>query len=264
MIVLDGKKLPETSRVKENIVFKPGMPNTRKWTKSNPQGFALHWTGGENKSPTVIRTLTGRNLSIHFIGEPTGELVQTADLASRCAHISSPGNDRFVGIEMVSRGYPTKADFEKAKAEDPSLRLRSELDWSIARDTYQDKIGGKSINMVSFAPQMLENVLWLSETLAGHLELPREIPCHKVTITDKLLESLPVPNPEDFIIKHAGATWLPYFGRDVDPAKFRGTLGHFHVHKTKADPGTQPFYLLWAEGWNPAGKKLPKAITGMF
>jgi len=263
-LLLNGQRIPGTERVRENIIFKPGMPNTRKNMK--PQGFGLHWTGAENPSTRVISTLKSRKLSVHLIGEKTGDLVQTADLSTICAHIGT-GNPRFIGIEMVCRGFATKEDLAIAKAADPTLRDRDELDWAEARDTYRDTIGGREIGMASFDPRMIENVLWLSETLAGVFAFPRVIPWRKVIPTDKFLATLPLPNPESFLVSHEGSTWLPAFDRDFAPkgraATYRGVLGHCHLHDEKYDPGTQPFYALWAEGWNPAAKKLPGAMAGL-
>lgn len=266
-LILEGRRLPGTARVREHIVFKPGDPNTQCWP-SKPGGVGIHWTGAENRVERVVATLKARRLSVHFGGEADGELVQLADLSTRCAHIGSPGNDRFIGIEMVSRGFATKADLEAAVAEDPTLRARDELDWGTPRDTYRDTIGGRAVNMASFAPRTIENLLWLAETLAGYLEFPRQIPARAVKVTDKLLKSIPLPDPSALIVRHAGEDWLPDFSRDPAPggraATWRGALGHFHVHASKYDPGTQPFYALWAEGWNPAGAKIPRVLAGMY
>lgn len=266
-LYLDSSPIPGTDRVRDNLVFRPGMPNTRKGLK--PRGFALHWTGGENPSTRVVQTLTKRRLSVQLIGEKTGEVVQTADLSTRCAHVGTPGNDGFIGIEMVCRGFATKEDFALAKAADPTLRDRDELDWSEARDTYRDVIGGRLVGMAAFDPRMIENMLWMAETLAGVLQFPRVIPWREVIPTDALLESLPLSNASDFLVKHDGAYWLPSFDRDPRTtskgraATYRGVLGHCHVHAEKADPGTQPFYALWAEGWNPAGRKIPGVLQGL-
>ena len=267
MLILDGRRIPGTERVREHLVFHPGMPNTRRWP-APPGGFGIHWTGAENRVERVVETLKKRRLSVQFGGEADGELVQLADLSTRCAHIGSPGNGRFIGIEMVSRGFATKADLAAAVAEDPTLRERDELDWGVARDTYRDRIGARSVGLSGFDPRMVENLLWLAETLAGYLEFPRQIPARAVVVTDKLLESIPLPDPAALIVRHAGEDWLPDFSRDPSPrgraVTWRGALGHCHVHPVKYDPGTQPFYALWAEGWNPAGVKMPRVLAGMY
>lgn len=267
MLIIDSRRIPGTERVREAIAFEPGHPNTRRF-RQTPRAFGLHWTGAENRVDRVAATLRKRRLSVHFGGEANGEIVQLADVMTRCAHIGSPGNDGILGMEMVSRGFATKADLAASLAEDPTLRDRSELDWGEARDTYRDTIGGREVGMVAFAPRMIENMLWLAETLAGHLGFPRQVPARRVKVTDKLLASIPLPDPAALLVEHAGEVWLPDFSRDPSPRgralKHRGVLGHFHVHPSKCDPGTQPFYALWAEGWNPASAKLPRALAGMY
>lgn len=263
-LILDGQRIPSTERVREHVVFEPGDPNTRRFAR-RARAFGLHWTGAENRVERVIATLRSRRLSVHFGLERDGELLQLADLSTRCAHIGSPGNDGIVGLEAVSRGYAAKADLAAALADDPTLRDRSELDWSEPRDTYRDTIGGREVGMVAFDPRAIESMLWLAETLAGVLDFPRQIPACRVVPTDKLLASIPVSDPERLLIEYDGSLWLPSFERDLGlAATHRGALGHCHVHPTKNDPGTQPFYALWVEGWNPAQRKIPGVIAGMY
>lgn len=261
-LIIDGKPYLTDTRVKENIVFRPGMPNTS-LQKNSWRGLGIHWTGSENSSDRVITTLVSRGLSVQFIVERDGTIVQTADLNTVCAHIGG-GNKRFLGVETVCRGFATKEDLAIAKAADPTLRDRSELDWNEARDTYRDVIGGKSVGMASFGPQQVDALVWLSHTLSGRFGFPHQIPARKVTNILGELKTNPLSNIAAYMIRYDGALWLPAFDRK--PARFmsrasnfEGVLGHFHVHKTKYDPGTEIFYALWAEGWNPAGRK----ITGL-
>jgi hypothetical protein len=265
MLIQDGKPIPGTERVREAIAFRPGDPNTRK-QRGGWAGIALHWTGGENAWTVTREVLRSRKLSVQFVVDRT-EIVQLADLSTRCAHIGSPGNDRFVGVEVRCRGYATKEDLAAAKAADPTLRDRDELDWSEPRDTYTDTIGGKRVSMASFDPKQVENLLWLCETVAGLYGFPRLIPYRQVpAITEDLRREMPV-DPEAFVVRHEGRLLLPSFARDPRKgpsgiaATWRGAIGHLHTHEVKHDPGSQVFYALWAEGWNPSGKKLPGAFS---
>lgn len=268
MLIHNGKPVPGTERVKEDIRFKPGMPNTRLQTKAW-RGLGLHWTGGEGDYERVVGVLKERRLSVQLIGEGDGDVIQTADLNTVCAHIGSPGNDGFVGWEMASRGFSSKEELEKAKLTDPTLRDRELIDWEEPRDTYRDAIGGRTVGMAAFHPQMIENMVWLAEVLADYLSFPRLIPYRSVsedpTVRDAVLAALPLKHPERFLVKHNGRSWLPGFirmpgkGSTDFAGTFRGCIGHCHVHAEKYDPGTQPFYRLWAEGWNPAGIKIPNA-----
>lgn len=262
MLIVDGARIPGTERVREEISFKPGMPNTRRQARP-PRGLGIHWTGGENSWKTTRRVLENRELSVNFIEDE--EIVQTADVMTRCAHIGTPGND-FAGLEVKCRGYARKEDLAAAKLRDPSLRDRDELDWSSDRDLYADKIDGDLVRMAGFNTKQLENVLWLAETLAGVLKFPRAIPWRTVSNPAEA-DALPFPNSHKLLVKGPdGLLYLPAFNRDPRKgstsraATHRGALGHFHIHETKHDPGTQIFYLLWSEGWNPAALKIPGVI----
>lgn len=271
-IIMNGSAIVQAKEVEENIIFKPGSnKNTRKHSDpDNPgallpwHGLGIHWTGGERGAAGVSATLEARELSIHFVLEPSGQLVQMADLATKCAHIGSPGNDRFVGLETSCRGFATKEDWAEAAKVDPTLREREDIDWETPRDTYTDKIGGHKANFAGFNREQIVSIIWLADTLAQVCHFPRTIPAR--VITDKELEATnwPLPNIQDFIVELEGQLWLPDFSRDPNKkgraATHRGALGHFHVHETKMDPGTQPLYALWAVGWNPTGKRLKGAV----
>lgn len=267
-LILNGKpvtSIPDGDRVQDEIVFEPGMPNTRgqlePWA-----GVGLHWTGGERGWEGVTQTLLRARLSVQFIVETDGPIVQTADLTTRCAHIGGPGNGRFIGVEIVCRGYATQEDLAAARAADPTLRERDELDWQTPRDTYRDAIGGRAVHMAGFTVEQLRSAIWLCETLAGVVGFPRQVPARRVDCATWLAESHPVPNPEAFLVEHDGATWVPSFDRDPRKgpdglaATWRGAIGHLHVHPQRHDPGTQVLYALWAEGWNPAGRPLYGAV----
>lgn len=267
MLTIHGRPapVPDGDRVESRITFRPGMPNTshqrRAW-----HGLAYHWTGGERAASGVARTLLDSRLSVQFVVEADGHIVQTADVMTKCAHIGG-GNEFFLGAEFVCRGYATPADLAAARAKDPTLRERDELDWATPRDTYRDVIGGRVVSMAGFNVEQLRSAVWLAETLAGVVGFPRRIPARVVKRESYLRERSPLPDElrRELLIEHDGATWAPDFSRDDRPrtiaasrvASYRGLLGHFHVHEAKHDPGTQPFYALWVEGWNPAGRKLP-------
>lgn len=258
---MDGKPLgiPDGDKIVHDIVFTPGMPNTRKF-KVPPVGIVLHWTGGEGAAGRVAATLIKKRLGIHFTIDRQ-RITQMADLTTQCAHVGRPGNTRFLGIEVTSRGFANKEDLQGS-----SLRDRQELDWSEPRDVYTEEIGGKRARMVSFTPEQVDNTIWLVETLCGVLDIPRVIPWTSVELPAGQMPDYPLPLP---IFDNKWA--YPVFDRD--PRKWRkgrahtfeGVLGHFHVHKTKFDPGTQLFHKLWDEGFNPLGHKFfgkPVTVIG--
>lgn len=266
MLIIDGKPatVDGASTVRDHIVFKPGQPNTSRQTEPWA-GAGLHWTGSENKIEVFIRVLQDRKLSCHFWQDADGTLVQIADLSTRCAHIGSPGNGRFYGVETRCRGYATKDDLDAARQADPTLWERTELDWATPRDCYHDVIDGKRVGMAAFTPAQIERLLWLCETTSAIYKFPRSIPFEIATAAR--IASLPFSNGERYVVRHEGVDYLPSFDRD--PGKrskraltHRGALGHLHLHDAKHDPGTAVFYALWAEGWNPAARKLPGVRLG--
>lgn len=258
MLIQSGKAIAGTERVKDQIEFRPGDPNTRVH-RGGWAGMGLHWTGGEGPLSTFLAVLRKRRLSCPFWLDRDGTIVQLADLSTRCAHIGTPGNDRFIGVEVRCRGYATREDLELAKRNDPTLFDRDELDWNEPRDTYSDVIGGDVVRMAAFDPAQIESLLWLAETLAALYRFPRLIPWRTVpAITEQLEREMPV-DPARFAVRAGGRIHLPSFARGgVSLARsWKGALGHLHVHDVKHDPGTGIFYALWAEGWNPAGVKIP-------
>jgi hypothetical protein len=252
--------IPDGDKVHDRIAFPPGTnPNT--WGGLEAQAIVLHWTGGENGAGVdpgeygVVDTLAKRRLSVHFIIEPDGRIVQTADLTTRCAHAGTPANDRAIGIEIASRGFATRDDLRGL-----GLRERTALDWEASRDVYTDTIHGERTHMVAFTPTQVQSMLWLVETLCGLLAIPRRVPHGPLMASTR-------PLARSLMVQHEGAPVVPAFDRDprkwADAARarrFQGVLGHFHIHASKWDPGTQPFYALWAEGFNPAAQKFPEAF----
>lgn len=239
--------LEGVDRILDRISFKPGDPHTYSF-KEPPQGIALHWTGGEGDWLRVRKTLTDRELSVHFVIDAVEEnpIVQLADLTTQCAHIGK-GNPRFIGIEIANRGWASREDMQGS-----DLRDREELDWEEPRDVYPSYINGKRGRTVSFYPHQIQKMLWLVETLCFVLNVPRIIPYEETILKPSYAQAV-----------QTSRGWsAPAFDRDWSRRgrmrTFKGVLGHFHLHKDKWDPGAQPFYALWAEGFNPIGRKFAR------
>lgn len=247
----DADLVHEMRDERGRLWFHPGVNRNTRQRQQAVRCLVLHWVGSENPAASTARylrdqALDGRGLSCDFIVDKGSLIHQTADpLVTQCAHAGSVINPRSAGIEITSRGFATRAD---VRGED--LRERTELDWSEPRDVYTDTIGVRRTRMVAFTPEQVQSVTWLVETLCGLLDIPRIIPW-RYTVPGE--EELPHAVP--YRDRHA----VPLFDRDPGRhrrsrrATFEGVLGHFHVHKSKWDPGTQLFYRLWAEGFNPAG-----------
>lgn len=232
--------------------FFPGSNKNTHKMERNPKQIGLHWTGGERGVQGVVSTLLKRDLSIHNVIENDGDIWQTADLETMCAHIGRPSNWHSFGIEITSRGFASKKDLQGS-----DLRDRTELDWAEPRDVYTDHIDGRKARMASLYPAQLESTLWYVETLCGLFNIPRIIPWQ--IITGDEAEAV---RYSDLLVLYNERFVYPLFDRDARKTKrgrrgaFEGVIGHFHVHPDKWDPGTQIFYKLWTEGFNPAGKKI--------
>lgn len=253
-LILRGGEIAgtESTRLITDLSFAPGDPNTRE-QRGAWHGVGIHWTGGERGYEGVRETLRAARLSVHFVVEKTGRIVQLADLATITAHIGKIGNPRFIGIEVVCRGFATPADVRGS-----DLRDRDALDWSEPRDVYRDYIGRHRTGFASFSPEQVRSVLILCETLAGIFGFPRQIPAARAP---KILRTSPI-DWSPLVVEADGKQWVPSMerGGDALAAKHAGALGHFHTHDDKYDPGPQVFYALWCEGWNPAGRKLPGIV----
>lgn len=256
------------------LFFYPGCNKNTKARRRPPQGIVIHWTGAENSPDRVRRTLESRDLSIDFVVDSALEpsrrrIVQMADpLVTQTAH-AGIANPRFLGIEVVSRGFAKREDVVGS-----DLRDRTDLDWTVPRDLFTDRIHHRPINFASYHPDSLHDVVWLVECICGRLGIPRAIPWMSIGLADDPATARVLRRMADdrwcrmleeiTPVVHAGQTWIPTFDRDVRLAgragRFRGVMGHFHVHREKCDPGTQLFYALWREGFNPAGLRAPATL----
>lgn len=98
MTVIDGRTL------KPPIWWAPGKPGARR-RKAPARAVCWHWTGGSRGVEGVASTLRQRGLSIHFVVEPSGRVVQCADLDTVTFHAGA-ANEWTIGVEIV--GGPAK------------------------------------------------------------------------------------------------------------------------------------------------------------
>jgi N-acetyl-anhydromuramyl-L-alanine amidase AmpD len=187
---------------------------TPRFTKP-PDLAVLHWTGGIRPPQGVAQTLLARRLSVHFVVGADGEVVQFASLDRRCAHAGGV-NDRSIGIEVVSPGYPG------------DLRER---EWqrsgrTIQRAAYVSEWRGQRRKVLDYTEAQTASVVELVERLCDELRIPRAVP----TESDGALLQRTLTTAE--------------------LAAFSGVIGHCHAHRTKRDPGSLPLERLrvrWAE-----------------
>ena len=149
---------PESDRVvplldaQGRYIFHPGVSKHTR-TQDAVSRCVVHWTGGTGDARRVGKTLMSRGLSIHYVVEPSGRIVQLAEHGTRCAH-AGIANDGSIGIEVVSRGYPTRA------ADEHDVHV----------------IGGRRVRCLRWPDEQMRSVVWLVEALCGELGIPRVIP----------------------------------------------------------------------------------------
>lgn len=124
-------------------------------------------------------------------------------------------NDRSLGIEVCSPGYSTGRAWALERAR------------GVVRDVYVDTIRGHALRMVDYTEAQHDAVLAIVSRWCDVHGIPRRVP----TEADGSLVR-----------------------RQLTPDELRafsGVVGHFHVHRTKNDPGTAPLIRL-ARSWGQA------------
>ncbi len=122
--------------------------------KSPPRGVVWHWTAGERPAEGVCSTLRSRKLSIHYVIDPDGRIVQCADPASTVTYHAGTANEWTVGIEIVSRGVQ------------PALPARP-------REPISVKVHNRTVAALNFTPAQYSSILYLAEHLSNELDIPK-------------------------------------------------------------------------------------------
>jgi len=210
MIVIDGQKCllpPRLSSLSDDLSYKDCPPieakigsNCRRRIEP-PDMIVLHWTGGEGSGEQVIKVLRRRGLSVHFIIERGGQILQTCDPAKVVCFHAGKFNSRSIGIEVVNYGFRK---------------------WNVAvpkrgqtRDREVETIHGKERRVAKFYPSQLSAVRVLTELLCDEMVIPARVPRYS---NGMLVDSVPSKEYLD---------------------SFSGICGHFHLSKRKIDPGRE-------------------------
>lgn len=203
--------------------FTPDMKNIgkRRAPYDKPELLVVHWTGGERSNQNVYRTLKDRSYGVEFAMDYYGHIWQYADPYEVYTAHAGGMNLQSFGIEIQSQGlYPHPMWSE-------ATQRRMDKKWQ--RGRYRDDVGGKSYSMVCFTAEQLEALLQFCDALAEAEVIPKEMPLR-----------------EEPMVVHAegGDVECALLSTERVPKKLRpqlkGVCGHFHVHDTKVDPGTQP------------------------
>lgn len=196
-----------------------GLRSTRPRTEK-ARAVVIHWTGGVRDHRGVYETLRARKrpstpdgLSIHFVVDPDGGVVQLAPLSLVCLH-AGEANDWSVGVEVVCPGLAgsSQAFLERQRG--------------VQREVYEDRVRGRrSVRMAAFTEAQSDAVTELCEHLCAKLGIARAVPTE------------------------ADGSLVRRQMTAVELAAFSGVLGHYHCHPSKLDPGTRPLERLrvrWA------------------
>ena len=204
-------------------------------TRITTRKVVLHWTGGESPALRVYRTLVNRGLSIHFVVERDGRIVQMAPLTARAAHAGSLVNADSVGIEIVNAGTVLSAAH-------PS------------RPVKVGRIHGRAVRYADFLPAQYAAVERLVAWLLNRFSLPADVatPSTVFPTTEGLRNFRGVvghyqittnkPDPGPALLDHlrqvfsgGGVSLLPFVdaplvgGSGETPASFGWLLGGFLV-----------------------------------
>ena len=121
-----------------------------------PHVVVWHWTAGERRAERVCETLRARGLSIHYVIDADGRIVQCADHETVTYHAGGV-NGRSIGVEVVSRGV----------AGDTIAKGRERV---IAR------VHKREIRAVSWTPAQASSIVSLAAWLSDRHGIPRTVP----------------------------------------------------------------------------------------
>lgn len=165
----------------------------------------LHWTGGANLAPGMFRTLVQRNLSVQFLVEPAGNIVQFCDADRLCQHAGKLDDDDGDGVLISGNRYTIGVEIVNPATNQTIVR-------GIQRSLVREKIHGHEQVASTFTAAQVTSTILLCEALCGAYSLPMQVPM----------------DGSDVLATRMGEAAF----RD-----FRGVLGHFHLTRRKRDPG---------------------------
>lgn len=188
-----------------SISFVP--PNHSRKRRNAPDLIVVHWTGGEGSHKRVLATLRKRNLSVHFVIDRDGQIYQTCDpMLVTCSHVGK-FNSRSIGIEIVNYG-----SLPQNKTPWP---LSAIPDTWRDRGVYSTLINNRHMWLADFFAPQKAALRCLLSTLCTYCNIPGDVP---VDVQG---------NPLHRRLRLTEARF------------FTGICGHYHLSKTKIDPGTK-------------------------
>jgi hypothetical protein len=172
--------------------------------------FVHHTTGGENPPRTVFDVLDDRELGVEFITDHEGVVWQFADPIAVDTFDAGRFNRRSIGNEIINYLFGK-----------PKGRLGQ------LRDTYRTRMNGQRRTFARSFPAQLNSAFNLTEAIidSGLTKITRNIPYD------------------------ANGDILRRTMSDHEVDTFTGVLGHFHLTRSKSDPGTDIFEMYKACGY---------------
>ena len=206
----------------------------RGWDLANLQEqvdqFVLHYDVA-GTSQTCFKVLQDlRGLSVHFLLDLDGTLYQTLDLKEQAWH-ASQANPRSIGVEIAHigaypEGQPSPLDdwytvdaFGRRlrlpeRLGDGGLRLRDFVARPARPELIRGRIQGGRLQQFDYTPEQYETLVRLSAALA------------------RIFPKLRLDAPRD-----ASGKLRQGVLSESELEAFQGILGHYHVSKSKIDPG---------------------------
>lgn len=154
---------PEGLKVQVEVgTFHPGLASVR--LRDQPvRAVVLHHTGGEGGWERVCKTLKSRQsrgapdgLSVHFVIDRLGTIVQTADLDLVTLH-AGRANGMSVGIEITSAGH-------------------GHCHPNFPREHYYRFVRGRNTRYLKFYSEQMKSAIALTKALCAEYNLPYEVP----------------------------------------------------------------------------------------
>lgn len=203
--------------------FTPDMKNIGlRGKRPKPELLVTHWTGGERPNEDIYATLRNRGYGCEFTMDYYGHIWQHCDpYEVYTAHAGGMNLVSF-GIEIQSQGlYPHRA-WSKA--------TQTRISKKFPRGRYRDEVAGKERSMVMFNAEQMEAYLEFCDALADAEIIPRKVPLRK--------HNMIIHGEGDGFDTECGLLNSDRIPK-AERKKLKGVCGHFHVHDSKSDPGTQ-------------------------